>query len=88
MLGVGWNFLFTGTTTLAMTAYKPEEKDKAQAAINFFVFGTMAFTSFGSGALITSQGWNILNLGSLLPVLITAAALLWLSTQNKNIRTP
>ncbi len=88
VLGVGWNFLFTGSTTLAMTAYKPEEKDKAQAAINFFVFGTMAFTSFGSGALITSQGWNILNLGSLLPVLITAAALLWLSTQNKNIRTP
>ena len=88
VLGVGWNFLFTGSTTLAMTAYKTEEKDKAQAAINFFVFGTMAFTSFGSGALITSQGWNILNLGSLLPVLITAAALLWLSTQNKNIRTP
>ena len=66
-----------------MTAYKPEERDKAQAAINFFVFGTMAFTSFGSGALITSQGWNILNLGSLVPVLITAGALLWLGTYNK-----
>ena len=66
-----------------MTAYKPEERDKAQAAINFFVFGTMAFTSFGSGALITSQGWNILNLGSLVPVLITAGALLWLGIYNK-----
>lgn len=83
LLGVGWNFLFTGATSLAMTAYKPEERDKAQAAINFFVFGTMAFTSFGSGALITSQGWNILNLGSLVPVLITAGALLWLGTYNK-----
>jgi len=66
-----------------MTAYKPDERDKAQAAINFFVFGTMAFTSFGSGALITSQGWSILNLGSLIPVIITALALLWLSAQNK-----
>ena len=83
LLGVGWNFLFTGSTSLAMTAYKPEERDKAQAAINFFVFGTMAFTSFGSGALITSQGWSILNIGSLIPVLITAGALLWLSAHHK-----
>lgn len=79
LLGVGWNFLFTASTSLAMTAYKPEERDKAQGAINFFVFGTMAFTSFGSGALITSQGWNILNIGSLIPVVITAGALIWLS---------
>ncbi|CAM3648654.1 putative MFS family arabinose efflux permease [Polynucleobacter brandtiae] len=88
LLGVGWNFLFTGATSLAMTAYRPEERDKAQAAINFFVFATMAFTSFGSGAIITSQGWNILNFGSLVPVLITAVALLWLGAQNrKNNRT-
>ena len=87
LLGVGWNFLFTGSTSLAMTAYRPEERDKAQAAINFFVFGTMAFTSFGSGALITSQGWNILNLGSLLPVAVTAAALIWLSANRKKTNT-
>ncbi len=86
LLGVGWNFLFTGSTSLAMTAYKPNERDKAQAAINFFVFGTMAFTSFGSGALITSQGWNILNLGSLFPVFVTAAALLWLASQNRKLK--
>ena len=79
LLGVGWNFLFTASTSLAMTAYKPEERDKAQGAINFFVFGTMAFTSFGSGALVTSQGWNILNIGSLIPVIVTAGALIWLS---------
>jgi MFS family permease len=88
LLGVGWNFLFTGSTSLAMTAYRPEERDKAQAAINFFVFGTMAFTSFGSGALITSQGWNILNFGSLLPVVIIAGALIWLSTNLKSSKAP
>ena len=88
LLGVGWNFLFTGSTSLAMTAYKPNERDKAQAAINFFVFGTMAFTSFGSGALITSQGWSILNLGSLLPVAVTAGALVWLSANRKKSGTP
>jgi MFS family permease len=83
LLGVGWNFLFTGATSLAMTAYKPNERDKAQAAINFFVFGTMAFTSFGSGALITSQGWNILNLGSITPVVVTGLALIWLASKQR-----
>jgi MFS family permease len=76
-LGVGWNFLFTGATTLAMTTYKPEEKNKAQAAINFFVFSTMATTSFGSGALITTQGWNLLNISSLFFIVIIALTLFW-----------
>ena len=79
LLGVGWNFLFTGSTTLSLQAYRPEEKDRAQAAINFFVFATMAVTSFASGALVTTQGWALLNLGSLLPVALTGVALLWLA---------
>ena len=87
LLGVGWNFLFTGSTSLAMTAYKPEERDKAQAAINFFVFGTMAFSSFSSGALVTTQGWTILNLGSIFPVIITGGALIWLSTHHRKNKT-
>ena len=83
LLGVGWNFLFTGSTTLAMSAYRPEEKDRAQAAINFCVFGVMAITSFASGALITSRGWQWLNFGSLMPVVLTGLALLWLSWQRR-----
>ncbi len=86
-LGVGWNFLFTGSTSLAMTAYKPDERDKAQAAINFFVFGTMAFTAFASGAMITSQGWKTLNLISLLPVFLTGGALIWLSLLHRKNKT-
>jgi MFS family permease len=83
LLGVGWNFLFTGSTTLAMQAYRPEEKDKAQAAINFFVFATMAITSFASGALVTTQGWTLLNLGSLVPVGLTGLSLLWLAAKRR-----
>jgi MFS family permease len=83
LLGVGWNFLFTGSTTLSMQAYAPQEKNRAQAAINFCVFATMAFTSFASGALVTSQGWAWLNWGSLVPVVITGAGLLWLTLQKK-----
>jgi MFS family permease len=78
LLGVGWNFLFTGATTLSLQAYRPEERDRAQAAINFCVFAVMAVTSFSSGALVTTQGWQLLNYGSLLPVALTGLALLWL----------
>ncbi len=84
LLGVGWNFLFTGSTTLSMTAWRPEEKDRAQAAINFCVFATMAVTSFASGALVTTSGWDWLNYGSLVPVALTAMALLWLVWVRKN----
>ncbi|MFM2052657.1 MAG: hypothetical protein RL456_694 [Pseudomonadota bacterium] len=77
LLGVGWNFLFTGSTTLAMQAYRPEEKDRAQAAINFGVFAMMALTSFASGALVTTQGWSVLNLGSLPVLLVMAGALVF-----------
>ena len=79
LLGVGWNFLFTGSTTLSLDAYRPNERDRAQAAINFSVFAVMALTSFASGALVTTQGWTWLNLGSLVPVLLTAVALVWLA---------
>jgi predicted MFS family arabinose efflux permease len=82
LLGVGWNFLFTGSTTLSLSAYGPDEKDRAQAALNFFVLATLALTSFASGVLITGQGWTWLNYGSLLPVALTGAALLWLGLRS------
>ena len=81
LLGVGWNFLFTGATALALQAYRPEEKDRAQAAINFCVFATMAITSFSSGALVTTQGWNWLNYGSVPALVLMAAALVWLKVR-------
>jgi len=80
LLGVGWNFLFTGATNLAMQSYRPEEKDKAQAAVNFSVFVVMALSSFSSGALVTTRGWFWLNVGSIVPVLIIGAGLVWLWT--------
>ena len=81
VLGVGWNFLYTGGTTLLTQAYRPEEKNRAQGVMDSCVFGTMAVSSFASGALVTTQGWTLLNLGSLLPMGLVAAGLLWLMAQ-------
>ncbi|VTU39815.1 multidrug resistance protein [Variovorax sp. PBL-H6] len=87
LLGVGWNFLFTGSTTLSLSAYTAEEKDRAQGALNLCVFATLALSSFASGVLVTTQGWRLLNLGSLLPVLLTGAALLWLARRRRAAAT-
>jgi MFS family permease len=82
-LGVGWNFLFVGGTTLLTSVYRPEEKNKTQGAMDFCVFATMALTSFASGALVTTQGWTWLNIGSLVPLALIAIALAWLATMRR-----
>jgi MFS family permease len=82
-LGVGWNFLYTGGSTLLTQAYRPEEKNRAQGVMDTTVFWTMAISSFSSGALITTQGWTWLNLGSLLPIGVVMVALVWLALQGR-----
>ena len=83
LLGLGWNFLFTAATTLALTAYRPEEKDKAQGALNFCVFAVLALSSLSSGVLVTTQGWALLNLGSLVPLCLVGLLLGWLALQQR-----
>jgi len=77
-LGVGWNFLFVGGTTLLTSAYTPAERGRAQAANDLGVVLVGLVSSLGSGALLQELGWQPLNL-LLLPWLgIAALALLWL----------
>ena len=83
LLGVGWNFLYTGATTLLTTTYRPEERNRAQGAMDTCVFATMAVTAFSSGALVTTQGWTLLNYGSLVPLALVSAALAWLMLQQR-----
>ncbi|RVU49460.1 MFS transporter [Rubrivivax rivuli] len=87
-LGVGWNFLYTGGSTLLTQAYRPEEKNRAQGLMDTAVFWTMALSSFASGALITTQGWTLLNLGSLLPIAAVMAAVLWLLLKQRAAAQP
>ena len=82
-LGVGWNFLYTGGSTLLTRTYRPEEKNRAQGTMDTCVFWTMALSSFSSGALITTQGWTWLNLGSLLPIALVGAAIVWLGLKQR-----
>ena len=75
-----------GADGLSSSAYGPEERDRAQGALNLFVFATMAVSSFSSGVLVTTQGWRLLNYGSLLPVALTGVSLVWLALKLRNAR--
>ena len=86
LLGVGWNFLYIGGTTLFTQAYRPEEKTRAQGLLDTGVYATMTLTAFSSGALVTTGGWQWMNWASLLPLGLCAAALAGLTLVRRRAR--
>lgn len=83
LLGVGWNFLYIGGTTLLTTTYGPSEKSRAQATNDMTIFAVGLACSFSAGGLLELFGWETLN-GMLLPWLATAAlALIWLGARTR-----
>ncbi|MDP4795481.1 MAG: MFS transporter [Rhodospirillales bacterium] len=80
-LGVGWNFMFIGGTTLLTEAYMPEERAKTQAAHDFMVFGLVAITAFASGVLHEKLGWAAVNLIAAVPVSAAFITAIWYSTR-------
>ena len=79
LLGVGWNFMFIGGTTLLTESHTPSERGKAQGANDLAIFITMAVTSLSSGLLFTLQGWKLMNQLAVPFLLLTSAAMLWLA---------
>jgi MFS family permease len=78
LLGVGWNFMYIGGTTLLTSTYTPAEKGSAQAINDMLIFAVGLICSFGAGGLLHALGWQTLNL-VLLPWLgLAAASLIWL----------
>ena len=73
LLGIGWNFLFVGGTTLLTEAYRPAERAKAQAAHDFLMFAVVSAASFSAGALLNDWGWGAVN-WTAVPLLFVAAA--------------
>ena len=83
MLGVGWNFLFVGATTLLTETYNVEEKAKVQAINDFLVLGTVTVTAFSSGPIHHYFGWQSLNASALPTIVLVAVAILWLKRRRR-----
>jgi len=76
LLGVGWNFLFIGGTTMLTYTYSMAERFRAQAVNEFLVFGTSATASLLAGAVMYYFGWNRLMWIPIPVLLIVCIALL------------
>ena len=85
LLGIGWNFLYTGGTTLLTETYRPEEQAKAQGANDQAIFIMMLVSSFTSGATVTTAGWERVNLFALPLVALVAVALVWFLLQQRRV---
>ena len=77
LLGIGWNFLFVGGTSLLTKCYRPAERAKIQGANDFLTFTGVAICSFIAGAVEQSWGWNAVLWGALAPTALILVAVLW-----------
>jgi predicted MFS family arabinose efflux permease len=78
LVGIGWNFMYTGGTTLLTQTYAPNEKARTQGLNDSIVFATMGVSSLASGALVTTSGWATMNRAALPVLALIALAVLWL----------
>ena len=86
LLGVGWNFLYIGATTLLTETYRPEERAKAQGANEFAIFAMMVLSSFSSGMIVTNAGWEKVNLAATPLIAIVIMALVFLYFRKKEAK--
>jgi MFS family permease len=83
ILGVGWNFLYLGGTTLLTETYRPEERARAQGTNEQAIFIMMAISSVSSGLTVTTAGWERVNLFALPLVAIVAVAIVWFGLRER-----
>jgi MFS family permease len=87
ILGMGWNFLYIGGTTLLTQTYRPEERARAQGMNEQAIFTMMAISSLTSGLTVTTAGWQSLNLFALPLVAAVGVAIVWYALRERARRT-
>jgi MFS family permease len=77
LLGLGWNFLFVGGTSLLTKCYRPAERTRVQGMNDFLTFTGVAICSLTAGAVEQSWGWTAVLWGALTPTVLILGAVLW-----------
>lgn len=83
LLGVSWNFLFIGATTLLTETYNMAERGKVQAINDFSVFTTVAAASLVAGYLHHQFGWQAVNVGVLPLLLLMLISIIWVAVKGE-----
>jgi MFS family permease len=87
LIGVGWNFLYIGGTTLLTETYRPEERAKAQGANEFAIFAMMTLSSLTSGMIVSGAGWEKVNYAATPMIAVVICALVYLHFHTKKSAT-
>ena len=85
LVGIGWNFLYIGGTTLVTETYRPAEKAKAQGANDAAMFLTLVASSLSSGYLLEANGWHLLSYFAIPLVIVAAGAVMALLFQQRRM---
>jgi MFS family permease len=83
LLGIGWNFMYIGGSTLLTETYRPSEKAKVQGLNEIIVFTVQAMSSLSSGVLVNTKGWETLNYVALPLVACAGVAAGWLALRRR-----
>ena len=84
-MGLGWNFLFIGGSSLVVSVALPEERGRVQGIADLMTTATVAVASLTAGVLHSQFGWDVLILTGCVPVVILACGLGWLGFYQRNI---
>lgn len=84
LVGVGWNFMYLGGTTLLTESHTGPEKAKVQGANDMAIFITMAVSSASSGWLFSARGWEIMNYGAVPFLVLTGIAILFFGRERRS----
>ncbi len=87
LLGIGWNFLFIGGTTLLPDTHHENERFKAQSINDFTVFSFQALAALSAGWALNLIGWQPMVLLCLIPVAIMLMALLWERIKTRKMKS-
>jgi predicted MFS family arabinose efflux permease len=77
LVGLAWNFLYVGGTTLLTTAHRPSERGKVQGLNETLIFAGTGLSSLLSGALLHYSGWQTMVLVTLPLPLLALTVLFW-----------
>ena len=84
-LGIGWNFMFIGGTTLLTETYESHEKTRVQGFNDMLVFATMAVSSSSAGVLVNAEGWETVNYTALPFIALALGAAVWLAFRREAV---
>ncbi len=84
-LGVGWNFLYVGGTTLLTRTYRPEERSKSQGLNDLLVYAAIALAGVSAGPIEDLWGWRAVNIAAVPAVAAIMASVVWLERSSRAV---